>query len=188
MEQVVRMHRIFHAIFFVMLAIVSLTANGQVKRERNSSFVVSVGESLPSFSYITLDGDTMDTDFMRGQVSLIQFGASWCPFSQAQLVELDRKVWRKYKDNGSFFMIGICEDLVDGRKEFLRQREEREIGIPFAFDENERMYRLFVTPNGSVTRTVIVNPASQIVELHDIHTRRDFRQIRRTVRRLLRKQ
>lgn len=184
-------------------------ALGQVHRERGSQFIVSVGDDCPRFSYVEHDdarptstapnesgapdpmgesdgGDVIDTDFLRGQVVMLQFCASWCPFSQAQLVDEQWRIARRYGRNPDLRILLVCEDTPADRPEFLRQRAERGIDMPLTFDDGERIYRQFVTPNGSVTRTVLVDRRGVIAALYDVHTRMTRYQIRRDLRRMLR--
>lgn len=156
-----------------------------VRRERDSRFIISVGDEAPAFQFVDNDGDTIDSDILRGQVVVLLFAASWCPFSQAQLIDLQDAIWDKYKMNQDFAMIIVCEDSEEDRAIFLKQREENGIRIPFAFDSNETVYRMFATPNGSVTRTVVITPDWRIAELQDKHTRKSMRNVRRCVRRQL---
>lgn len=157
------------------------------RRERDSKFIVGEGDYAPTFQIVTNDGDTIDSDMLRGQVVVLQFAASWCPFSQAQVVDHQEVIFDKYKSDANFAMILICEDVEEDRPTFVSQREERGISIPYTFDSGERIYRLFVTPNGSVTRTVVIGPDWRIAELRDMHTWGGMRSIRRCVGRLLRK-
>lgn len=155
------------------------------RRERDSKFIISIGDEAPTFQFVSNDGDTIDSDLLRGQVVVLLFAASWCPFSQAQLIDMQDAIWDKYEMKQDFAMIIVCEDSEEDHAIFLKQREENEIRIPFAFDANETVYRLFATPNGSVTRTVVITPDWRIAELQDKHTRQGMRKIRRCVRRLL---
>lgn len=156
-----------------------------VRRERDSRFIVSVDDEAPTFQFVSNEGDTIDSDILRGQVVVLLFAASWCPFSQAQLIDMQDAIWEKYKVNQGFAMFIVCEDSEENHAIFLRQRKENEIRIPFAFDANETIYRLFATPNGSVTRTVVIAPDWHIAGLHDKHTRQSMRKVRHCVRRLL---
>ncbi len=169
---------------FLVAAFATDDASAQVKRERGSRFIIPIGAEAPCFQFVTNEGDTLDSDILRGQVVVLQFAASWCPFSQAQLVDQKKYVWDKYGDRESLSMFIICEDIAEDRPTFLRQREENNIDIPYVFDEGEEIYRLFVTPNGSVTRTVIIDKDWKIADLHDMHTLRDLFEIRRMVRKL----
>lgn len=169
----------------VLMSLVSCLYVGAQPRDKGH-FLVKVGEELPHFQYVSIEGDTLDTDFLKGQVVVVVFAASWCPFSGHQLQVLESKLWGRRKGNPDFTMIGICEDNdKESREEFLRQRKENGITIPFAFDEDEKIYRQFVTPHGSVTRTVLVDRNGIIADMHDVHTRRDEWQLRRMVSYLL---
>ncbi len=95
-----------------------------------------------------------------------------------------KEIWKRFKDSPNFAMYLICEDEVENRPNFVRLIGEYGIKIPYAFDSDEQIYRLFVTPNGSVTRTVVISPDWKIASLHEIHTWRDMFEIRRCVRKL----
>lgn len=159
-------------------------AEAQVLRERNSRFIVHIGDEAPRFQFVTSDGDTLDSDLLRGQIVVLQFAASWCPFSQAQMEDHQKEIWDRYKDSPRFAMYLICEDEEKNRSNFERIIEEEGIEIPYSFDNDEQIYSLFVSSNGSVTRTVVISPDWKIADLHDIHTWRDMFEIRRCVRKL----
>ncbi len=181
-------HQSFATVVFFTIcffaAFACTEASAQVKRERGSRFIVPIGAEAPCFQFVTSEGDTLDSDILRGQVVVLQFAASWCPFSQAQLIDHKKYIWDRYRDRDDLSMFIICEDIAEDRPTFLRQREENGIDIPYVFDEGEEIYRLFVTPNGSVTRTVIIDKSWKIADLHDMHTLKDLFEIRRMVRKL----
>lgn len=161
-------------------------ATAQIKRERGSCFIVTEGQFAPLFSFVTNEGDALDADLLRGQVIILQFAASWCPFSAAQMTDYQKYLWEKHKGDDSFSMYILCEDTPTGRRDFESLLHEQGINIPYAFDDNEHIYKLFVTPNGSVTRTVVIGPDWKIEGLYDKHTRRGLRKIRHSVDKLLR--
>lgn len=182
-----RILTIFLAILTLATAAATESSAQTARRERDSKFIVREGDDAPAFELVTCEGDTLDSDMLRGQVVVLQFAASWCPFSQAQLVDHQERIWDKYSGDPAFAMIIICEDAPEDRPTFLRQREDHGIRIPYSYDTAERIYRLFVTPNGSVTRTVVIGPDWRIAELQDKHTWKGMRSIARCVGRLLRK-
>ncbi len=156
----------------------------QTPRDRNSVFIVNVGDPAPTFQFV-LDGDTIDTDFLRGNVLLLQFAASWCPFSQAQLLDYQDYIWNKYKGKKDFSVLIICEDEPENRATFIDQQESQNLTMPYIFDTNQSIYRLFATPNGNVTRTIVVDKDWNIAYFHDAHTWKSFRRLRKTLRRML---
>lgn len=166
-------------------ATAALPTDAQVRRERGSEFVVKLGDTAPRFGFATSAGDTLDTDFLHGQVVVLQFAASWCPFSAAQMWDHQSAVWAPHRSDAGFSMYIVCEDRPQDLDAFARLVAEEGIEIPYIVDADERIYRLFVTPNGSVTRTVVIAPDRTVAYLSDRHSRRGARQLRRTVRRLL---
>lgn len=156
-----------------------------VSAQVRGEFIVHEGETAPTFSYVTQEGDTLDTDFLRNKVTVIQFAASWCPFSQAQLVDHQYYLWDKHSSNPDFSMMVFCVDKPEDRTKFQEQIKADNVVIPYCFDGGD-IYNSFCTPNGSVTRTIIIDREWRIAHLHEIHTYRDLRQIRRQVRRMLR--
>lgn len=161
-------------------------AQQQVHRQRGSQFIVQVGQEAPRFSFITSDGDTLDSDLLHGQVVLIDFAASWCPFTPAQMEDHQNAFWQKYSGNPAFSMFTICEDFPQDRHYFNNIAKEAGVTSPIVYDDKEELYQLFVTPNGSVTRSMIIAPDWSIAYLQDKHTRRGMRALRRTLRLLLR--
>lgn len=178
--------RLFLTLFCAVLSFAAYAQN-KIHRERGSSFIVSIGQEAPRFSFVTSDNDTLDSDLLRGQVLVIDFAASWCPFSPSQLADHQKQLWDKFSRNPNFSLFVICEDHPQDRAAFSEIISTEKIQAPVVFDDAEAFYQLFVTPNGSVTRTVIISPDWTIANLQDGHTRRGMRQIRKTVRHLLKR-
>ncbi len=152
-------------------------------------FIVKEGDEAPSFSYVAMDGDTLDTDFMRGRVTLLQFAASWCPFSQAQLLDIQEFIYDKYSSSAEFDIMVFCVDTTENAQSKFKEIIETDgVKLPYSYDRDNHIYNLFSTPKGNVTRSVIIDREWRIVELHDLHTWRNLKQMKRTVKRLLRKE
>ena len=69
------------------------------------SLLVMLGSSLVfaqnpvEFSLRTIDGQTITSDSLRGEVVVMAFGASWLPLSKTQLLGV-RKLADEYSDRG----------------------------------------------------------------------------------------
>ena len=97
-----------------------------------------------------------------------------------------KNFWEKLSSNPAFQMLTISIDQHDDQQTFLNIANEAGLTSPLIFDTDEQLYQLFVTPNGSVTRSLIIAPDWTIALLQDKHTRRGMRQIKHTLRHLLR--
>jgi len=170
----------------LLLAIANANSQNPYRRDDNGHFIVEVGDYMPSFSYVTLDGDTLDTDFLRGQVCIIQFVASWCPFGKGQIKAVEDLIWRKYnKKSDKLSILGFTEDFPQDTAQFRLLIKEKGISYPFCFDTDERVFKLFATSKASVTRLIIVGEDGKIVSMEDEFYRKSFRRTRKTIKRLL---
>ena len=64
-----------------------------------SSLVLAQNRAPVDFSLRTIDGQTITSDSLRGEVVVLAFGASWLPLSKAQLQGV-RKLADEYSDRG----------------------------------------------------------------------------------------
>lgn len=165
---------------FVHIAMGQTTHYDDVlRRDMNAGFVVDLEDDIPAFEVETLDGDVIDTDVFAGQVLLIQFVASWCPYSADQMQSLEH-IRKRYEKDVSVLVIS-----VDDRKDQDVFKEKISgIDYPFyyAFDPDERVFKMFSQSHSTLPRVVIVNKRGKIVGLFDEHSRRMVRIIRRITR------
>lgn len=172
-------------ILITLCSFPSLSQN-KYKRDINGEYIINIGDNLPSFNYITLEGDTLDSDFLLGQPAIIQFVASWCPFSKMQLKAVQDLIWKKYNEKG-LTVIAFTEDYPTDTASFRKLAEEKGITYQLSFDTDERIFKLFATSMASVTRLIVVDSQGKIVELEDEFSRKTFRKTRNTIKKLLKK-
>lgn len=77
-----------------LLAILLLVVLGS-----SLAFTQNRGEAQVAFSLNTIDGQTITSDSLRGEVVVLAFGASWLPLSKTQLQGV-RKLADEYSDRG----------------------------------------------------------------------------------------
>ncbi len=58
-----------------------------------------VGQPVPDFRLTMLDGTTVSLEQLRGQVTVINFWASWCPSCQEEMPDLEQ-VWETLRRSG----------------------------------------------------------------------------------------
>lgn len=172
--------QIFLLIFFAIPA-----ESQKIIRDRESKFIVNIGDEFPRFEYVTSEGDTLNSDFLRGQTTLIQFAAAWCPFSRDQLKYIEKNIWKEHHNNTHFELICFCVDQESDIANFKEIVESDNLTFPISYDPEERIYRLFVTPQGSVTRSVIIDKQGRIAYLSDAFDKRNFRRTAKVVNKLL---
>lgn len=175
---------------YVLMSFVFIGVNAQdvdISRERGSRFVVNVGDEVPHFSYTTIDGDEGDSDFMKGQVVLIHFAASWCPISATQRRDVQEELIDSFGDN-DFSVLCVSVDEPKDTALFVKMLKEESISYSVVLDYEERLYREFVTPKGSVTRSVVIGRDGRIAYLTDEYNRKKAKEIKKVIVRELKKQ
>lgn len=176
------------SVFVLCSAVLSeVTAQEEkIERERGSRFIVEVGDEVPHFSYTTTEGDVVDSDFLRGQVVLIHFAASWCPISTLQRADTQKRLLKRYGDKD---FSAVCVTIDEAKDTTLFKEMIRAEGIeyPVVLDTEERVYRQFVTPKGSVTRSVVIGRDGRISYLCDEYNRKKAKEINKAIFRGLKK-
>ncbi|HSH45801.1 MAG TPA: TlpA disulfide reductase family protein, partial [Longimicrobiales bacterium] len=86
-------------------------------------------EEAPSYSVVTLDGETVTKADLLGKVVLVNFWATWCPPCRVEMPGFQR-VYDDKRDQG-FVVLGLSTDQVstDVVQRFL---DERDLTFPVA--------------------------------------------------------
>src|SRR5260370_33423915 len=117
----------------------SLFAADQTEFE---SSLTKVGQQVPEFACVTLDGQKIDTRSLHGKVVLVNFFATWCGPCMEEMPHLQKDIFQKFKDK-NFVMVSIGREHNDAElKEF---RNKREFTIPIAADPERKIYGRFAT-------------------------------------------
>lgn len=69
---------------------------------------VSVGNTVPAFDTVLLDGKTLPAAALKGKAVLVVFWATWCPACQKELPEL-QKLYEKHRAKG-FEILALSVD------------------------------------------------------------------------------
>ncbi len=127
------------------------------------SLAASIRAQSPEFSFRSVDGQTITSESVRGEVVVFAFGASWLPLTKNQMEGL-KKLADQYAGKGvAVYWVSTESDSAKS-KNFAGDDELRELG---------RKYKLTVLrdPEGPISRrlgvdqlpsTVIINKQGQV--------------------------
>ena len=90
--------------------------------------------TLPSFTAVTIDGDVVNTQKLRGKVVLLDFWGTWCKPCQAAIPHL-RELASELEDE-PFVIVGIAADTNLGA--VRRYTESRGMTWPQILDADRR--------------------------------------------------
>jgi peroxiredoxin len=124
-----------------------------------AALVVAQGRGAAQFSFRSIDGQTVTSDSLRGEVVVLAFGASWLPLSKTQLQGV-RKLADQYSDRGVVVYWVSTESEDSKSKNYASDDQLRSFS---------QRYGLKVTvlrdPDGGVSKKMGVDQLPSIVIL-----------------------
>jgi len=124
-----------------------------------AALVVAQGRGAAQFSLRSIDGQTVTSDSLRGEVVVLAFGASWLPLSKTQLQGV-RKLADQYSDRGVVVYWVSTESEDSKSKNYASDDQLRSFS---------QRYGLKVTvlrdPDGGVSKKMGVDQLPSIVIL-----------------------
>jgi peroxiredoxin len=101
---------------------------------------VDIGQKAASFKLLSVEGKELDLEsFAKGKVTLLVFGATWCPACRHEVTIL-KEYYNDLKDDG-LKVLGI--DIQESKKKVYSFVEKNRINYPVALDSNAEVARLY---------------------------------------------
>ena len=166
-----------YPIFFLVCIAIALN---QTPDERG--YIVNVAENSPDFTLDFPDGSQISLKDLKGQVTLLQFTASWCHVCREEMPYIEKEIWKVYKNMG-LNVIGIDRD--EPAEVVTSFAKEMEVTYPLALDPGADIFALFADRNSGVTRNIILGPDGKIVFLTRLFEIQEFDQMKRIIHNLL---
>lgn len=143
-----------------------------------------VGQTVPDFSFITLDGAEFDTQQLRGKIILLNFFATWCAPCMKEMPHLEKDIWQKYHKNNNFFLLAVGREHT---KEQLRKFNEKK-GFTFfiAPDTGRVIYSKFAKQ--MIPRNYLIDGNGKIVYQAIGYNKDDFQHLKNSVKSILEKE
>ena len=164
-------------IFF--LVCIAITFN-QTPDDRG--YIVNVAEKSPDFILDFPDGSQISLKDLKGQVTLLQFTASWCSVCREEMPHIEKEIWKVYKNMG-LNVIGIDRD--EPAEVVTSFAKEVQVTYPLALDPGADIFALFADRDSGVTRNIILGPDGKIVFLTRLFEIQEFNKMKRVIHNLL---
>ena len=160
-----------------------LSACTSEKKPDERGYIVSVGDKVPNFSLLYLDGRQELLSAHVGKVIILQFAASWCSVCHNIIPHIENEIWQRHKDNPDFVLIGI--DLKESESEVRQFIEDAGMTYPFTLDPDGSRFALFCDPEAGVTRNIIVDKSGKIAMLTRLYDDAEFTKMKTLINNLL---
>ena len=164
------------ALFIISISIIF----PQTPDERG--YIVKVGDKLPEFIMDFPDGSQLNSQDLKGKVTMIQFTASWCHVCREEMPHIEKEIWKVYK-KVDLNVIGIDRD--ESAEIIKKFAKEVKVTYPIALDIGADIFALFADRNSGITRNIIVDPNGKIAFLTRLFDPEEFYEMKNVIHSLL---
>ena len=118
-------------------------------------YIVKVGDQVPDFDLMMMDGTTLNIKELQGKVVMLQFTASWCGVCRKEMPHIESEIWQKLKDHPEFALYGI--DLKETPEVTAEFAKAIPVTYPLTLDPEGERFALFCDKGAGVTRNIILD-------------------------------
>ena len=123
--------------FFILLLFLVIVGWG-LKRAQQGS--ITIGDRVPPFSFVSFDGEQINTEDYAGKVVVANFWSSWCTPCEQEAADLET-AWNMYKSSDEVIFLGVA--YVDTEPESLGYIEKFNISYPNGPDLRTSISQMF---------------------------------------------
>ena len=135
-------------------------------------YIVKVGDQVPDFDLMMMDGTTLNIKELQGKVVMLQFTASWCGVCRKEMPHIESEIWQKLKDNPEFALYGI--DLKETPEVTAEFAKAIPVTYPLTLDPDGERFALFCDKGAGVTRNIILDRTGKIIMLTRLYDEAEF--------------
>jgi len=145
-------------------------------------YIVYVGDNSPNFVLNFPNGTQISLADLEGQITMLQFTASWCHVCREEMPHIEKEIWKVYKNLG-LNVIGIDRD--EPADIITKFAKEVQVTYPIALDPGADIFALFADRNSGVTRNIILGPDGKIVFLTRLFEIQEFDDMKQVIHSLV---
>jgi peroxiredoxin len=161
----------------LILLVILFSMNMESEAQMDTTAVTKLGDKAPVFTCKTIDGRTIDLGKQSGKVIMINFFATWCPGCNLELPELEKLIWKKYKDNKDFVLLVIGREHSE--KELVDFAATKNLSLPFAPDPRREIYSLYASKY--IPRNIIIDKEGKIIYQNSGFTARELEEMEKLI-------
>lgn len=158
-------------IFILLITSISMFMKSEAQQDTTAN--TRPGDKAPVFTCKTLDGKTYDLSKLTGKVVMINFFATWCPACNLELPQLEKEIWKKYRDNPDFVLLVIGREHTE--KELGDYAASKNLSLPFAPDPKRDIYKLYASKY--IPRNIVIDRDGKIIYQKSGFTAKELEEI-----------
>lgn len=153
--------------FFLSISIAAICQNDTI-----IDYLV-VGDQIPTFTFQTIDKQTISSIDFQDKTTMLVFFATWCPPCMEELPHIQREVWEKFRGDEHFQLFVIARGHTD--QEIIAFKQKKGFTFPMVADTNRSLFDLFAKQN--IPRTYLIDEHSKIIKRSTGFNKEEFKLI-----------
>lgn len=152
-----------HAFAFVaFLALAGFAFPARASDAPAGHYAPWIGKEAPAFRLTSVEGKEVSLADYRGKLVVIHFGASWCPFCNAEAPHLE-SLWKSYRGKGVQVLV---VDVGESKKKVRKWVKANGISFPVLLDTDGKVARAWAPDEAQpdLARDQVVLASNAIVD------------------------
>ena len=149
----------------------------ETEAQQDTTANTKIGQQAPDFSCRTIGGKEFRLDQLKGKVVMINFFATWCPGCNLELPELEKVIWKKYRNNPDFVLLVIGREHTE--KDLQSFAESKGLDLPFVPDPGREIYSLYASKY--IPRNIVIDRKGEIVFQNSGFTAKELSDIEKLI-------
>ncbi|WP_445715083.1 TlpA family protein disulfide reductase [Flavobacterium sp.] len=102
---------------------------------------LKIGDKVPNFEFVDLDGKLINFNEYKGKYVLINFFASWCAPCVKEMPLIENEIWKSHKNSDDFIILSFGRGHSNEEvKKFIL---EKGFSFPIFSDQNKKIFDIF---------------------------------------------
>uniref|UniRef100_UPI0040482B40 TlpA family protein disulfide reductase n=1 Tax=Flavobacterium sp. TaxID=239 RepID=UPI0040482B40 len=102
---------------------------------------LKIGDKVPNFEFVDLDGKLINFNEYKGKYVLINFFASWCAPCVKEMPLIENEIWKSHKNSDDF--INLSFGRGHSNEEVKKFILEKGFSFPIFSDQNKKIFDIF---------------------------------------------
>lgn len=102
---------------------------------------LKIGDKVPDFEFVDLDGKLINFSQFEGKYVLINFFATWCAPCVKEMPLIENEIWKNFKNSDDFIILSFGRG--HSNEEIKKFILEKGFTFPIYSDEQKKIFNLF---------------------------------------------
>lgn len=144
---------------------------------------LKIGDKVPDFEFVDLDGKLINFNEFKGKYVLINFFASWCAPCIKEMPLIENEIWKSLKNSNQFIILSFGRG--HSNEEIKKFILEKGYTFPIFSDQNKKIFDIFAL--SFIPRNYIIDKEGIVIYSEGGFRLEEFEKMKNKINELLNK-